>query len=416
MKLRVAIAMLLLAGAAHAQAQPPAPPAPTEKPPEKPANAPVLKGPDLTRYKLNGYFVPFVLLSDREAAVPRDRVTLGMVSSRVGLVLTGQPYEMWSYKLEVGFDAAVLNNQTGAVRTVSSVDAIDPSGSGQLTGLSVQYQFLTAVPVEEASVTFAPADWYNVKVGRMRAPFSVGHGATITAQMFPARPGPTAVFMNGADEGILNNFQFLDDRVQIKAGAFNGSSLGLQLPNTTSIGPVFSVFSDVAPFGKMPAIESDSGRGPFRAALGLGTLYRIGTTFDATGYEATRFRDLRLSSALRIAFRGLFLQGEYLRRLQTDDLSLRPAVAHGEYAQGAFYIPLVDTYAIAPIARYGVSVQDESFAITKIFSYEGGLIFYPRADLAEPDSIRITLQYIGERREPATETANGAIAHFLFKW
>ncbi len=412
MKVRAALAAFLFAAVAHAQDKPPL----EKPPPEKPAAPVVLKKPDLTRYQLNGYFVPFVLFSDREAAVPRDRITLGMVSSRVGLVLTGQPYEMWSYKLEIGFDAAVLNNQTGAVKSVSSVDAIDPSGNGQLTGINVRYQFLTAVPVEEASVTFAPADWYSVKVGRMRAPFSVGHGATITAQMFPARPGPTAVFMNGADEGVLNTFQFLEERVQIRAGAFNGSSLGLQLPNTTSIGPVLSLFTDLHPLGKMPAIESDSGRGPFRFALGLGTLYRIGTTFDQTGYEATRFRDLRLSSALRVAFRGLFLQGEYLRRLQTDDLSMRPAVAHGEYAQGAYYIPLVDTYAIAPIARYGVSVQDEDFAITKIFSYEAGLIFYPRADLTEPDSIRITLQYVGERRTPATETANGAIAHFLFKW
>ena len=46
------------------------------------------------------------------------------------------------------------------------------------------------------------------------------------------------------------------------------------------------------------------------------------------------------SSPARLAAYGLFLQFEYLRRLQTDDLSSRPATATGFYGQGSFYFPM----------------------------------------------------------------------------
>ena len=367
--------------------------------PPKPGSAPAV-------VRITGFMAPLVVYSHRNAAVPRDRVTFGMISTRLGLRLSGNPVEHWSYFAEVGFDASVLNNRSGAARTVADVDF----AAGR-----ARFDFLTAVPVEQVTLTYAPVSWYSLTVGRMRAPFSVGHGATITAQMFPTRPGPTSVFMNGSDEGVLNTFTFLEDRVQIRAGAFDGSSLGLQLPDTTSIGPVVTGFADVHPLGKMPAIESDSGRGKLRFAAGVGTLYRIGTLFDNSGYEATRFRDFRLSAALRVAFRGVFLQGEYLRRLQTDDLSLRPASAQGYYAQAAWYLPL-SVVAFAPIARLGRSVADTEFAPQETTTYEAGVIFYPRADGQEPDAIRITLQYAGERRLPADETSNGAILQMLMKW
>lgn len=378
----------------------------------KTAAAPPASGFDLTRLKLSGYLLPTFVVTQRDNAVARDRLQIGTLSSRIGLVLEGQPHDDWSYRIEIGLDAAVINNRQTAGRVVTDVGTIaSPSGNN----VRSTYAFTTTVPIEEASISYRPLTWYALKVGRMRMPFSVGQGAIFTTTMFPNRPAPTQVFLNGPDDGVLNTFAFLEDRIQARVGAFNGSSLGLIVPNTTPLGPVYSANVDVHPLGKMPGREGGAVGGPLRFALGVGMLYRIGTLFDATGYEATRFADTRLSAAARFTIRGLFLQGEYLRRVQTDNLSLRPAIATGVYGQGSYY-RAIGRVALSPLARVGLSVQDENFAPQKTLSYEGGLAFYPRADLPEPDALRILVQYVGERRTPSEETANGAIAQLQFKW
>jgi hypothetical protein len=365
-------------------------------------------GAELAVVRISGFLAPQIVYSRRDAAVPQDRVKFGLLSARLGLRISGNPFENWSYFADLGFDGSART------RVVTGLGALAP---GDRTGTpNAQFGFISTTSVDQATITYRPTGWYSVSLGRMFAPFSVGAGATVTAQMFPTRPGPASAFMIGADEGLLNTFTFLEDRVQVRAGAFNGSSLGFVAADTTAIGPLLSGFVDLHPLGRMPAIEGDNERGRFRFAAGVGTLYRIGTLFDATGYEATRFRDFRLSTALRIAFRGLFLQGEFLRRLQTDDLSLRPSSAHGYYVQGAYYVPFLDQFAISPIARWGRSVQDREFSGQEITSYEGGVAFYPRADGPQPNALKLSLLYAGEHREPAQETAHGGIFQLLMRF
>ncbi len=390
------------------------PPEPNETAPAKPEPAPSLALPITRGLRVNGYLLPLFVFTQRDNAVARDRVQVGILSSRVGLVVQGAPFEKWSYRIELGFDAALISNrQAAGPRVVNDVGFVDP-GTGNPV-IRTSSTFITNVPVEEASVSYQPIGWYTVKVGHMRMPFSVAHVATITTTMFPNRPGPTEVFMSGPDDGLLNIFEFLEGRLQARLGAFNGSSLGLQVPNTTPLGPVYSLFLDVQPLGRLPPREGGAVRGPLRIGLGMGSLYRIGTLFDETGYEATRFSDARLSAAARVTFLGVFLQGEILRRVQQDNLSLRPNVATGVYGQGSYYLPFSGV-AIGPLARVGLSVQNESFAPQKTLSYEAGLAFYPNSDLLEPDALRILVQYIGERRTPSEETANGAIVHLQLKF
>jgi hypothetical protein len=291
----------------------------------------------------------------------------------------------------------------------------DKNGDGIPDGTD-SFTFVTGVPIEEATINYSPFPWYTVTAGHQRIPFSVGAGATITAQMFPSRPGPTSVFMTGPDDGLVNTFMFLDERIQARVGIFNGNSLGLQLTSTTTAGPVWSAFFDLHPLGKMPPREGDSGRGPFRVGIGLGVLYRVGTLYDDKGYQATRFRDMRLSTALRASYYGIFLQGELLRRLQTDDLSSRPASATGAYAQASYYVRALPTIALGPLARYGVTVQDQAFAPQQTTSFEAGVALYPRADLPEPDSIRVIAEFLQERRSPSGEVSNGGVLHLLLKW
>jgi hypothetical protein len=146
-------------------------------------------------------------------------------------------------------------------------------------------------------------------------------------------------------------------------------------------------------------------------------LYREGTLFESTGYEATRFHELRFDAAARLAFKGLFVQGEYLRRQQRDDLSSRAATATGAYVQSSFFFPIPGTkFALAPLGRYGVSIEDQDFSPRTSIEIEAGIAFFPMAGLDDPNKLRFILQYEGEQRLPEKEVANGGVIHAQVRW
>ena len=366
-------------------------------------------GPDITRFELEGYVNLGIGATGRPRALPRDRLTYGLRSSVAGLIVRGTPFEHFSYTVHFGVNPE-------AVGVVSGVELVDVNGDGTSRKADTKTRELTIVPVEEVSITYSPATWLDIKGGHFYMPFSPGAAVLITSQMFPTRPGPTQVFTVGADQGLMSSVNLLDKRILLSVGVFNGSSLELRVPQTTALGPAYTFVLDVHPLGKMPRIEGDPSRGPFRFALGGGTIYRTGVLFDETGYESTRFREVRLDGTLRVAFLGVFLQAEILRRLQTDDVSGRPAVATGAYVQASYYQPLTSRIAIAPIARYGVAREDEGFAARQVTEIEAGLAFYPRGDLAEPDKLRFILQYDGEIREPEHDIAHGGVLHAQLRW
>ncbi len=367
------------------------------------------EGFDLKRFELEGYVNAGIGMTSRPRALPRDRLTYGLRSSRAGLIVRGNPYPDFSYVVHFGVDPEALAVVTG-------VDIVDKQGDGTVRAASTQTRELTVIPVEEVSITYSPLEWLQIKGGHFYMPFSPAAAVIITSQMFPTRPGSTQLFMVGADQGLMASGSFVDDRIQVSLGAFNGSSLELKVPQTTPIGPAYTLYFDVHPLGKLERVEGDPKRGPFRFALGGGTIFRTGVLFDSTGYESTRFREIRLDGALRLAFRGLFVQGEVLRRLQTDDLSGRPASATGAYAQASYFQPLTDTFALAPIARYGYAREDELFAPRNVTEIEVGIAVYPQAQLEEPDKLRFILQYDGEIREPESEIAHGAVLHAQLRW
>ncbi len=388
----------------------------TPPPAEKPA-APAAAEPkaaetkdlDLKRFELEGYVNAGVGLTSRPRALPRDRLTYGLRSSRAGIIISGTPYERFSYTVHFGVNPE-------AVAVVTGVEVVDKNGDETNRGTSTKTKELTVVPVEEVSITYQPLSWLSFKGGHFYMPFSPAAAVIITSQMFPTRPESTELFMVGADQGLMTQVDALDDRLHVSAGVFNGSSLELRVPETTPLAPVYNVFLDVHPLGKMPRVEGDPARGPFRFALGGGALYRNGALFDSTGYESTRFREIRIDGALRLSFRGLFVQAEYLRRLQTDELSGRPASATGAYAQASYFQPVVGRFAVAPLARYGYAREDELFAPRRVTELEVGVALYPRADLPEPDKLRFIVQYDGEFREPESDIAHGGVVHMQFRW
>ena len=126
--------------------------------------------------------------------------------------------------------------------------------------------------------------------------------------------------------------------------------------------------------------------------------------------------DVRMAAALRLAVAGFYFGAEYLRRQQVDDFTSRPQVADGAYGQMSYYLEVIDALALEPIARVGFAITDESFDPRLIGWMDGGLSFYPRADASRPDRIKLTLQYVGEKRFDEGVEAHGgqASARLLF--
>lgn len=362
--------------------------------------APETKTPPLAA--LHGYLQPQFGFRYRPSALLRDRWEYGALSSRAGLIVSGEPVTHWFYTLHLSLDAEQLSVITG-------VNLVDVDGDGNADSVDVTRRSAIGTLFEEVSVSYQPANYFLVKAGAMRMPFTVGASSANTALMFPTRAGANDVFQKGSDQGLLMQGQWPDGRISASLGLFNGSSLGL-IPNTvTARGLLYSARIDAAPLGTMPPTENDFARLPFRFGIGMGGLYRNGTLYSPTGYELTEHRDLRLSASLRVAWQGFYLQAEGLRRVETDNLSSRPNMATGGYVQSSFFFLVSPFVGLSPIGRAGYTVTDEVTLPRKVVYLEGGLALFPRADLPRPDTVRVLIQYQGENRITDGENAHGLV-------
>ena len=333
----------------------------------------------------------FILANGSAQSVPsalaRSRFD-DSLNTVIGVSAGGTPYERWEY-------LAYL---------VASVAADAVNGAGG------------SVAPEQITVQFKPVRDLALIAGYIRIPFSVGQSAVITSSMFPTRPEPTALFQSGADAGVIAVYEALEHRVRFKAGFFDGLSLRLTLPQHTTIGPVVSASTEVSPLGALQPLEADFGASPFRFAVGGGILYRDGTAYDPSGYRGLHLSDTRVAASLRVAFRGLYVQGEYLHSLRTDDLSFRSHLARGVYGEASYYVAVRRKIGLAPLTRAGWSVQDEGFFPLHDVTAEAGLALYPRGDLAQPGGLRFVLEYQSERRIEEAETAYGALASVMYRF
>lgn len=357
-----------------------------------------------TRIDVSGYLLPQFETISLPSALPRDRYQYGARGSRAGFALHGTPVEGWSYMAHVvvvpaGTESLAILSPTSA----PTLSIALPSATG------------TSIEVEEASASYRPAKWFVGKVGVMRMPFSAAQTTPIPKQMFPFRAAQTSDFQSGADAGFLATIAPLDARLQINVGGFLGSSLGGEVANQTVRGPAIVAQVQAHPLGAMSLLEGDPSRGPFRFALGFASIYRSATVLDATGYEASRFNDARFVAWVRAKVAGVYAQGEYLRRLRTDDLSGRPSISEGGYAQASYFQP-IGAMAIGPVLRGGKVTTGIGFAPRTFTSFEGGVAFYPRAKDSEPEKLRILVEYLGASVSPLSEIEREVLAQLQLEF
>jgi hypothetical protein len=414
---RVALMVLVAtSGTARAQVRDPArpadAPATTEaapKPAAQPAEA-APKPPEPEKKKepiveLHGYVQPQFGVRNRPQALPRDRWEYGGLSSRAGIIISGTPVSTFSYVVHLSIDVRGLLVITG-------VELIDKNGDGSIENLTLTRRPAIGTLFEEVTMSWKPLDFFTLKLGAMRMPFTVALRSVNTNLMFANRPGANEIFQSGSDQGVLAAGDWLDGRIQASLGAFTGTSLGLLPADTDARGLLYSARVDGNPLGKLPRAETDFERGPFRFGLGAGMLYRSGTLYSKAGYELAEVRDTRISASVRLAWWGLFVQAEALRRLASDNVSSRPDQASGGYAQASFFFPISTELGIgmAPIARVGLMTENELTLPRRTLFLEGGLAVFPNINAPRPEGLRFLVQYIGERRTPEEEQAHAVIA------
>lgn len=258
-----------------------------------------------------------------------------------------------------------------------------------------------------------PHDRIWVDGGYIRIPFSVGQSTIISSSMFPTRPQPTELFQGGADAGLLARYESDEGKVRVRAGVFDGLSLRTQVPDYTTRGPVVSLSTEFSPLGGMPGLQGDYKHSEFRFALAAGGIYRRGTAFDPTGYAGLGVQDIGVALAARIWFKGFYLQAEYLRDYRTDDLSGRPKLTQGAYAETSYHV-IANRRGISPMARLGWSEADGQFFPLHVITGNAGIAFFPRADLDDRGRVRFILAYQTERRVEESESAYGVIGSILY--
>ncbi len=365
--------------------------------------------------KLGGYLNAGFGFTYVPQALPRDEITYGFFG-RAGLVVEARPYEMWRGKLNIIFDAEALEALTNA-------RLIDSDSDGSLDNILITKRQIPGHIIQDAWVAFEPTDWFYLRAGGMRIPFSLQQQSSNTSTLFPNRSRPNEQFLSGADFGAQAGVEAFDGILLASVGAFAGSSLGLNVGegagpiNVTGRGVVFSGRVDVNPFGDFPFGEGGPYQRDFRLGVGFGALVRPLTLFDVnTGTEPRSVLDVRMAASLRMSVQGLYLSVEYFRRQQSDSISFRDEVADGAYAQAGFYFPVAGPVGLEPIARVGFVNEDQTFDPRLTGYLSGGINLYPTTDVGKGDGVRFTLQYLGQRRFTEVEEAHGVRAAIRFKF
>ena len=406
----LAIASFFVAGAARADDEEVSalPPATTEPAKTEPVRFTFRDAPgwkDLAKVGVSGYILPQFELVSLRSALPRDKTQYGAKGTRAGFAIYGSPWKDFTYVAHLVVAPAGVEN----------VALLSPSAAPSI-GFTLSTATGTTIDFEEVSLGYKPASWVQVKAGFIRLPFSLGQTTPIPEQMFPFRAPVTGEIQSGADASVLSTFRFFDARLVLNAAAFLGASLGgATSSNQTVRGPAFLASVTAQPLGAMSTHEGDKGRGPFRFAFGIGTIYRRATAFDPTGYEASHFDDIRLAAWARAAVHGFYAQAEYLRRNRTDDVSGRPNRSDGFYGEASYYVPLKTT-ALGPILRAGQIQTSADFSPRRYRSFEAGVAFYPHARTREPEGLRIIVEYYLAETSPLDETQHEGLVQLQLEF
>ena len=352
---------------------------------------------------IGGYVAPGFKATYRPSARPVDQQRLGMDGSKAGLTFKGSVTDPWRFKVHL-----VMGGDS--FQALTAARPVDSDNNGTTDAIQTDTEAAIQNIVEEATTSFFPVEQFNLRVGRMRIPFTSQAQSPNTKLMFPERAGPNEVFLRGTDLGGLVETNILSDRILGSVGVFNGTGSGVT--ESDQQGVLYTARVDLNPLGSFGFNETSEWKGPFRLGVGAGIIHNPYTAFDGAGYPTVAVQDTRTSLSGRLAFYGLYVSGEYLIREQLDSMSRRPIWATGWYGQTGWHLPK----GFEPMARMGEVIKDESFDPRATRWIDAGLNYYPVQASDRPDRVKLTIHYLSENRITEGEHAQGLSALAQITW
>jgi len=390
-------------------------PASEEKPDEDEPKPSRFKSEHLT---IEGYIQPQYTYRVRRGARPRDQQEFGAQQTRAGLIFRGNVLSKWSYRAHI-----VVGSQI--TRVLTDVDAVDYEGDGSADNLVTRSSLVPGLELEQLWVNYRPVAVsspkgmeiieLNLKLGQMRVPFSRQNRTQNNSLLFPRRNQAVTSFLVSSDLGGLVEAGFADKRVSLSGGVFNGTGLAVNRDNRR--GPLWSAQLEVAPLGALGGYESalELNKKP-RFAVGAGMLYSPYQLFNSAGDDTlTRARDLLLSGSAKFVMHGFYLQGEFIRRQVTDNLSSRPFLSTGAYGQLSYAIPAGKKLFIAPLGNFGWTASEQAVDPLNRYFTTDGLAFYLPNE-RQLDAVRVSLLYQGEWLVDEGESAQGGTLQVQLKF
>ena len=354
--------------------------------------------------RTHGYVSPRFQAVFRPDARPIDQERIGMSQTKAGLIFSGTVVPTWTFKVHfvVGADP---------IYALTSATPVDENNDGETDGIDGTFAPAVQNMVVESIVTYKPVDAFQLKIGRMRIPFTTQAQSANTALMFPERSGPNETFLSGSDMGALAQTTLFKGRLKASTGVFNGTSTNVFESNRQGV--LFTGRIDLNPLGDFGFSETGKWSGPLLLGLGAGIIHNPYTAHDAAGYPTVSVTDTRASLSARASFYGLYLVGEYLNREKLDSMSGRPTWGSGWYGQAGWHLPK----GLEPMFRMGESSIDQSFDPQRTKWIDAGLNFYPAAKRAKrADQVKITAHYLSENRVDEGERAQGVSTQVQVSW
>ena len=353
--------------------------------------------------RTHGYVSPHFQAVSRPNARPADQSRIGMTNSKAGIIFDGQVVPVWHFNIHF-----VVGSDTFEALTQAS--PVDEDNDGTTDSVHTTSKAATGNMIVESTITYRPFQEFQVKLGRMRIPFTSQAQSPNTDLMFPERSGPNETFLSGSDMGGLAKSQLFDERILASAGVFNGTSTGVFASQRRSV--LYTTRIDINPLGSFGFSETSEWQGPFRFGVGAGMIHNPYTAFDNNGYPTVGVTDTRWSGSARVAYYGVYVVGEYLSRQQLDSMSSRPEWATGWYGQAGWHLPM----GFEPMFRMGEATVDESFDPRTTRWLDAGMNFYPAQKAMRSDQVKLTVHYLKEDRVDENESAQGVSVRAQITW
>lgn len=243
--------------------------------------------------------------------------------------------------------------------------------------------------LDDAQVTYAGNDSFNLSVGQFKVPYSAAWLTSCANYAFPemsvawngvsygsvATPGFSS--QRGRDIGTMIHGGFSKNLVQYQAGVFSGDGASTYPPLDN--GYLFAGRVQVSPMGDIRFDEIDFSHNKPQIAIGLSANQNRLPNYDTDGSRDGQTTDTRLGAEFRFTASGFYGAAEYYRATIAQSWSdADPLGAYGYYLMGTYDL---GWYNIAPGVRYSMLEPnaDSNVEDDRLTGYEAVInYFYPR--------------------------------------